>query len=261
VSYDDTLILKMMIYLRLSTLIFILATSRILLAKSSQCVSPLSIVQKNKITKDSDLFKTYAGEVKISKTLQEKNFLDLEIFLKKHSKKYGTINKKQAEPILRSIKAHPVVGDSSADRYNTNKEVGYCFGRAAYVHFELLKAGVLDKNITKIFAMGGLYRDKVGWDYHMATAFQDVESNWWVIDNLTGNDLLSINDWMSKVSEWDGNLKEPRLRFYFTDAAKFQPILGSYSVKRFNLPIYHGYFKDLLNWYSDKNHCIKASKI
>ncbi|MEQ1722483.1 MAG: hypothetical protein ABL930_04860 [Pseudobdellovibrio sp.] len=227
----------------------------------AECISLHSVTQKSNITKDSDLFKIYDSEVKISKNIQEKNISALENFLKEHASTSGALTKKQAEPILLSISNHPVVGDSAADKYNTNQEVGYCFGRAAYVHFELLKAGVLDKNITKIFAMGGLYRDNVGWDYHMATAFQDVNSDWWVIDNLTGNELLSIKDWMSQVSKWDGNRKDPRLRFYFTDAAKFLPIKGSYSLKRFNSPIYHGYFKDLLNRYSDKNNCIKSSKL
>lgn len=164
----------------------------------------------------------------------------------------------KAKKIFNSTFTHPVVGKKFASKYDLkSQEIGFCFGRAAYVHFELIKAGVSATNIVKIFAMGGLYRDNVGWDYHVATAVQEELGTWLVIDSLN-DEVLDLQSWINKVSKWDGNRVNPKLRFYFTDPNKFQATSGFYNNEKFNLPLYKGYFKDLLKWYSKRENCIKS---
>lgn len=161
----------------------------------------------------------------------------------------------QAQEILQSAFSHPVIGDSAAKKYDTYSETGFCFGRAAFVHLALLNMGVKPEHIAKVFVMGGLYREGVGWDYHVATTVLSSEGHWLVIDTLAG-EVLSLQSWMKKVSEWDGNRVHPKLRFYFTEATKFLPLSGTYESARLASPIYKGYFVDLEKWYA-KNVCQK----
>lgn len=251
------------------------------LANPKKCISPLDSTSIHNFKFDQDLFYTYFEEVKeitsnlsknldhkqqaseISRALQQRNKDEVAAFLKSRSniditQNSGRINLQKAIQIFNSIFTHPVVGEKASLKYEKySQELGLCFGRAAYVHFELLKAGVSHKNIVKIFAMGGLYRENVGWDYHVATAVQSDLGIWLVIDSLN-NEVTDVPNWVKKVSQWDGNKVNPRLRYYFTDANKFQPNEGFYSLERLNHPLYRGYFKDLLKWYSDKKNCINS---
>lgn len=250
-------------------------------ANPGKCISPIDAVSIHNFQFDKDLFDTYFQEVKkatlgvskalnhkeqaaeISRILQQRNKDEVAAFLKNRSsidvtQNSGRINLQKATKIFNSIFAHPVVSDASATKYEIFKDVGFCFGRAAYVHFELLKAGVDPKNIVKIFAMGGLYRENAGWDYHVATATLSDLGIWLVIDSLN-NEVSDVPTWIKKISQWDGNKVNPRLRYYFTDANKFQPNAGFYGLDRFDDPIYKGYFKDLLKWYSQDKNCIKSA--
>jgi 3-methyladenine DNA glycosylase AlkD len=90
----------------------------------------------------------------------------------------------------------------------------------------------------------------------VATAYQDNLGFWWVVDSLLP-EVLGIEMWMQQISKWDGDKQNPRLRYYFTEANKFQPQPGYYNQKSFNLWFYNGYFRDLLNWYRDPAYCVK----
>lgn len=250
-------------------------------AIKSNCVSLLEGISAENSVRDKDLFAIYDSEVKeiksnlskaltpkqrdfeLSKALQRRNQEDLALFFKNRVsietlKKSERITMQKAKSIFNSIFTHPVVGEKSASKYDLkSQEIGFCFGRAAYVHFELIKSGVSSINIVKIFAMGGLYRDNVGWDYHVATAVQDELGTWLVIDSLN-NEVADLQSWMKKVSQWDGNRVNPKLRFYFSDPNKFQATSGFYSAEKFNIALYKGYFKDLLKWYSKSENCIQS---
>jgi hypothetical protein len=101
-----------------------------------------------------------------------------------------------------------------------------------------------------------LFNDGVGWDYHVATAFQDSLGFWWVVDSLL-TEVYGLKQWTKKISNWDGDRVNPRLRYYFSDAYKFQPQQGYYSLNRLNSPLYKGYFQDLFKWYRASQNCIK----
>ncbi len=219
---------------------------------------------------DLDLFQIYENEIKelkslqkaaLSAALQAKNQAAIAEFYNKNKSVEALTSqtdrpkKNQTKQILQSLINHPVIGEKAAQKYDPANEIGFCFGRAAYVHFQLLRLGVNPQHIAKVFVMGGLFRAGVGWEYHVATIVQDKSGTWLVIDSLV-DEVLTLENWMRTVSQWDSNRLFPKLRFYFMDASKFQPTRGSYEATRLYSPIYRGYFKDLLLWFAAEN-CLK----
>lgn len=261
-------------WLHLKTdIIFLMTTLALSGTASAQlCISPFKQLSSgHQIISDFDLFQTYSTELKaikkafpeksrVSAELQKKNFSELHEFYKNTSQKPGintidrSLQPQQSSEILNSIALHPVIGDKVANKYDPTQEIGFCFGRAAYVHIELLRRGVDAKYVAKVFVMGGLFLDGIGWDFHVATVAQDSAGAWWAIDSLFKTPL-PLEDWMSEVSKWDANQKFPALRFYFTNASKFQALKGSYNSDHFYSEVYRRYFEDLTNWYTKDTSC------
>ena len=244
-------------------------------ASAQSCISPFKQLSSGHHSiSDFDLFQTYNSELeglkivfkrkdRVSAEQQTKNISSLREFYRKTTPKpqLTTLNRAlhpaQATEILNSIAPHPVIGDKVAFKYDPTHEIGFCFGRAAYVHIELLRRGISAQHIAKVFVMGGLYLDGIGWDFHVATIAQDESGTWWAIDSLFAAPL-PLEDWMHEVSRWDANQKFPGLRFFFADALKFQALKGSYDSTHFYSEVYRKYFEDLTNWYTRDPNCLSA---
>lgn len=158
------------------------------------------------------------------------------------------ITKTQAELILNLLRKNPVVSSKSALKYSTDPTVGFCFGRAAYVHIELLRRQVNPQSIAKVFAIGSLKMGMVRWDFHMATIVRGPGQTWWVIDELMDR-IVTIQEWVARVNKLDVDTVSPTIRYYFTDAVKFQPTMGAYTAEGFNKLEFSQYFKDLSVWF------------
>lgn len=214
---------------------------------------------------DEDLLRTYHREIQeiretlaknlprakrdslVSERIGKRNQEDLRSFLKSPSLQPSPADAGlagAAEAILGSIKEHPVVGEKAGRRYDPESRVGFCFGRAAFVHLDLLRRKIPASRIAKVFAVGKLYVGGVGWDHHVATMVRREDGSWLVIDSVAGR-LLSLGDWMKEVTTWDWKQKTPSLRFYVTDAVKFRTMPGAYSDESLKWPEYKGYFLDL----------------
>jgi len=169
------------------------------------------------------------------------------------------VSKMQAELILSVIRQHPVVGPEAAKKYDSwDQQVGFCFGRAAFVHWELLRRDIPAQSIGKIFLIGNLalnLRTGSFWDYHMATIVRDQEHGWWVIDPLVDR-ILPVKEWMQQMHAWALNPKQPEIRFYFSDPIKMLPIPGNYNAEQLFYTGYKGYFQDLFTWF--KNSPLKS---
>ena len=217
---------------------------------------------------DTDLIQSYQNEVKslkeqssdkdqISAALQKQNRLALQQFYKKQSST-GTLKLDDAKKILESMFHHAVIGSEAAQKYDPGGQIGFCFGRATFVHLSLLQKQIPPQKIVKIFALGKLFKDGSSWDFHVTTASQDAHGTWWVIDSLF-DELLPLEDWMALVGQWDASPRYPMMRFYFTDAAKFQPLPGSYDSELFHSPLYQKYFDDLSSFFSGRQSCLSNS--
>jgi len=153
-------------------------------------------------------------------------------------------SKQLATSVLRALAANPVAGKKGVAKYDPDRDIGFCFGRAAFVHLELLRRGVEPCRIAKIFAVGALQWEHARWEYHMATMVRDTGSTWWVIDSHYA-EPMELEPWMKKVSKLAANKNEP-LRFYATDATKFLALPGHYEEKTVYQEWYGTYFHDLL---------------
>ena len=135
------------------------------------------------------------------------------------------------------------------DQYDqAHCKIGYCFGRAYLAHMILLKMGLQQDSIRKVWAVGKMNSgtDHIMWDFHVATTAYVKDYGWMVLDT-NFNQPLPLRDWFNKnLSESvDGNV-----RLYVTDAKKFAITVGQYSSSElgFKLPRdadwYKGYFVD-----------------
>lgn len=244
-------------------------------ASAQTCISPFKQLSAGQPPiSDFDLFQTYKNELenlkftfndkaRTSAEQQTKNISGLHEFYRKTALRpqitsaTRALQSAQATEILNSIAPHPVIGDKVALKYDPTQEIGFCFGRAAYVHIELLRRRISARHIAKVFVMGGLYLDGFSWDFHVATIAQDEFGTWWVIDSLFAAPL-PLEDWMYEVSRWDANQKFPGLRFFFADALKFQALRGSYNSAPFYSEVYRKYFEDLNDWYTREPNCLSV---
>jgi hypothetical protein len=162
------------------------------------------------------------------------------------------INLEWAQKVMASIDRHPIVSSYQDDRYSRpGVEIGFCFGRATYVHLALLKMGVNKDAIKKIWIVGPL-QTNVKWAFHVATMVKDAQSaEWYVIDNVPGQ-VLPVREWVKFLSGYD---TQKLARIYISEPQKFSVSIGEYNRVEMglNLPVdkdwYQHYFVDLLHWF------------
>ncbi|RYZ91587.1 MAG: hypothetical protein EOP06_06645 [Proteobacteria bacterium] len=173
------------------------------------------------------------------------------------------ITKKEADDLLALLHSHPIVGSEGTRKYDTwDQMIGYCFGRAAFVHWQLLSSGVEGSQIGKVFAVGDMTQAKLGghWDYHVATTVRGIDGSWWVIDGLM-KEVMKLDDWMKTVNEFSMTPSQPKLVFTFSDPIKLYATPGAYDEEKLSIPQYRGYFKDLFAWFkSQKPNSVKTNK-
>jgi hypothetical protein len=141
---------------------------------------------------------------------------------------------------------HPIAGLSSLSKYDPTGEIGFCFGRALFVHLELLRRGVSKDSIKKVFAVGDLVEQMNGkeitWQFHVATAVRDTQGEWWVID--PSYKLMKIRNWYKFMRQMATDRK---LSVFVTQTPKIGPTAWEYNIQDGGLldPFYNNYFKDL----------------
>jgi hypothetical protein len=78
----------------------------------------------------------------------------------------------------------------------------------------------------------------------MATMVRGEKGQWWVVDSLFDHPLPH-GEWMKRAARFDDRKDAPRVRFYVTDARKFQPAFGRYRARDFGIPELKPYFTEL----------------
>lgn len=149
-----------------------------------------------------------------------------------------------AKNVLKAVESHPIAKSSMAAAYDQTGQVGFCFGRALLIHYYLLKAGVLPKDIFKVFALGDLFLGGTYWQFHVAVMIKSA-GEFLVVDPLYG-EIAQVNDWMANVKSLE--IKHPlsRARFYVTAPQKFIPKSGPYAPEAFDRAELSAYFFDLV---------------
>ncbi len=149
-----------------------------------------------------------------------------------------------AERVLKHVAKHPIASIESTLLRKRSAEIGFCFGRALLVHYELLQAGVAPSDLVKVFALGELTVEKQHWRFHVAVGVRDPKDGILIVDPLFP-EVRGLAQWMGEVAAYD--IKHPfsRTRFYVTDPRKFLPALGAYDKAQLTEPILRSYFTAL----------------
>jgi hypothetical protein len=147
------------------------------------------------------------------------------------------------EAVLRGVESHPSARSEQAYAYDQGDQIGFCFGRALLTHYLLLKQGIPQEHIRKIFALGNLRLLGQFWQFHVAILVRDSRG-YTVVDPLYG-EPTTLDAWKANVASLDIKPTLARVRFYVADPRKFMPTGGRYSHAALNEPLLKQYFVDM----------------
>lgn len=194
------------------------------------------------------LFETNFDPKKIHQTNRQV-IRDIEqIELNQDSKRVTALSEKELRKLLNYAIHHPVAGLKALNKYDPNGEIGFCFGRALFIHLELLRRGVDKESIKKVFVVGEMLEvdpvtnKQTVWQFHVATSVKGTDGQWWVIDPSYG--LFELRDWYRYMKKM---AVQGRISVFNTPLSKIGPSAWEYNTKPGGLmdPYYNNYFKDL----------------
>lgn len=206
----------------------------------------------------ADLLALQRKEAEMYSPKQIKNLNDgvvreLEAYIpEQNSQRAGSISMQEVSRLLDVVRNHPVVAPQNRKKYEPeNVEIGYCFGRAAYLHLMMLKMGLSRSSVVKIWAVGEQSNpgSENNWGHHVATAVY-VRGGWgWMTVDTNSFKIQPIRHWV------DGNMRyslDQKLRIYVSPASRFALQIPKYDRLQMGLDLnrendwYRGYFTDLL---------------
>jgi hypothetical protein len=168
-----------------------------------------------------------------------------------------SISSSEAVSVLKYMQTHEVVGTEAKPNYKREDvEIGYCFGRATFLHLLLLKMGLQKGSILKVWAVGPQKSSsgEFNWDFHVADIVYVRGFGWMTLDSGVWKPQ-PLDHWISHHT--DQSL-DGKIRFYVTDASRFTPKFDKYSPVQMGLNIdrendwYRHYFKDMMASFSTR---------
>ncbi|WP_141735037.1 hypothetical protein [Oligoflexus tunisiensis] len=156
----------------------------------------------------------------------------------------GQLTFDEAQRILDEARHHQVAGPAQVYRFARANEIGFCFGRALLIHYSLLRAGVPQNHIAKIFNLGELKVENTFWHFHVAVIVNS-RSGYWILDPLHPQPM-SVEQWVRINQGYDVKAPWSQARFYITDPRKFMPSGGQYEESAMKNSVYGDYFKSLI---------------
>jgi len=168
------------------------------------------------------------------------------------SKRVSMVPAQELGSILNFTKNHPLFGIQREEYERQGTSLGYCFGRATFLHLLFLRLGLQKESIEKIWVLGHIKNDRGDgyWQFHVATMVYSDQREWIVMDANIGHPL-SASAWVKYYEHANPNGK---LRFYYTSASKFGPSLGQYNRIQLGLDAtidqdwYKHYFVDMMSY-------------
>jgi hypothetical protein len=173
------------------------------------------------------------------KALNDKTFSALDL-APSRGKDYAAL----AQKILDQVRSNPVAKLESWHEYDPSGQLGFCFGRALLSHYLLLKAGVKQDDIGKVFVAGQLRVASRMWTFHVAVLIRDEKQGFLVVDSLLEKPV-SLAEWRDRTASYDIKGDFSRARFYVTDPRKFVPTSGGYSQELISEENLKKYFDEL----------------
>lgn len=164
-------------------------------------------------------------------------------------KKAKYLRYSDAQSVYYSAQNNPVVSLNEYNRYDPyNQGIGFCFGRAMFVHLELVYRGLDRDSIKKAFVMGPM--SKSAWGWHVTTIAQtknqEGKEEWQAIDPIL-EEVMTLSDW---YNYWRINASDDgRLKLYITENTRFGANAIWYDDREINHSFYNSYFRDLMSWF------------
>lgn len=158
-----------------------------------------------------------------------------------------------AAKVLNASEANPVVSLSKTRKYDPqNKGIGFCFGRAMFVHIELIYRGLDRDSIKKAIVVGSMGKGTWGW--HVTTIAQSKDRSgreqWLAIDPVAGR-VMPLQDW---YNYWrNGDSDDKKLKLYIAENTRFGAGASWYDDNGIRDPFYNNYFIDLMRWFEDQS--------
>jgi hypothetical protein len=176
----------------------------LLYKKDTASLSKKEIAKKNKVLLKS--FENYVPE-KIGKGVLSISFSKLKEIFSQMERTFIDVDHKQYS--------------------RDGVEIGYCFGRAYFIHMMLLKMGVQPNSIRKLWAVGNLKsrHSEVPWDFHVTTVVY-VEGYGWMTLDTRSLKPGPVRHWFTQYMD---DAVDGRSVIYITDPQKFSVSIGRYS--------------------------------
>lgn len=213
----------------------------------------LAEVDLSKLYDQETAGKTADDVAEMNKEMLES--IEGEVPVKETSDGMISITETAAARLIQLTLENPVASPGNEKYSQPDVSIGYCFGRATFVHLMLLKMGVQKNSIRKIWAVGPMKAGGIMWQFHVATAVYTPTKGWLIIDT-NHSAPMPVRDWMAYYGKQSS--PEGMVRFYATDASKFAFQLGKYSPIQLGLDLsadkdwYRHYFKDMMEWLQTK---------
>ncbi len=197
--------------------------------------------------RNENLFKLYSNEIEkpqlTALQTQALSFFEISTLVQTPNTSTG-VTFAQGEKIYNMILRHPIVSPYMERVYDPNDELGFCFGRALFVHLELLGRGVNRSDIRKAFVIGPMFAENLHWSFHVATTVRGKDGKWWVIDSPPfGNGVVELEEWYKHQL---GFSEDGKLRLYLTNPQQFTPTQIRYTRGVLQETVYRNYFEHLL---------------
>lgn len=154
-----------------------------------------------------------------------------------------SVSLQELQDVLPFVRKHEVVGTEARELYaRENAEIGYCFGRAAFIHLLMTKMGLQKDSIMKVWAVGEQQSTsgEFTWGFHVAPLVFVKGYGWMVLDSSLDRPQHARH-WFSHHEDLSTDKK---LRFYITGADKFGVNTGRYSRFQMGLDL-----KQADDWY------------
>lgn len=178
--------------------------------------------------------------------------------------KVGWLTRQEAQVISDWMNSHSVISYDKITKYDPERKIGFCFGRAMAVHLELIARGVSKDAIRKVFITPSMGLDH----FHVVTVVRGPAGVWWAFE--LNSQPMPLTEWVARWGERVGT----KMKVHITDPSKFAGQAGKYNRLQFADGqgvdgYYRNYFLDFLKSYRASlktkakfagavNHCARA---
>lgn len=152
--------------------------------------------------------------------------------------------------VLTIAAQNPIVGTFAEKTYDLNGGVGFCFGRAMFIHMELVMRGLDRDSVKKAVIVGKMMGGKWGWHVTTIVQSKDIFGKriWLALDPAMPGGV-TLTEW---YQSWKVHSNDNMLRLYITQSGRIGPTPSFYSHDAFENPFYNGYFTDMMEWFDSE---------